>query len=115
MIPHCEFSIYKPFLHLLPPIILWDPLQQLKDVFPNGFLCPKCEGMESLLQTVVKWMDGIASDRTEPRKIYGRKGIVFLVGRVYKCTCSGHEVLSYHPGILTQINAPSLIPFKLWS
>ena len=54
-------------------------------------------------------------DRSEPRKIHGRGGVTILVGRVYKCTKLGHEVASYHPGILRQIKVPSLIPFRLWS
>lgn len=61
------------------------------------------------------WMDGVGSERTEPRKIHGRDGIVLLVGRCYKCFKKAHEVVGYHPGVLRQINASSLIPFRLWS
>ena len=60
-------------------------------------------------------MNGAESDRSEPRKIHGRDGITILVGRVYKCVKSGHEVVSYYPGILRQLKAKSLIPFRLWS
>ena len=42
----------------------------------------------------------MGSEHSEPRKIHGRDGIVLLVGRVYKCSQKGHEVVSYHPGIL---------------
>ena len=40
---------------------------------------------------------------------------VVLVRRDYKCFKKQHEVVSYHPGILRQMNAPSLILFRLWS
>ena len=61
-------------------------------------------------------MSGVESERTEPHKIYGRDGIVLLVRRRYKCFIKSHELVSYHPGILRQINnAPSLVPFRLWS
>ena len=56
----------------------------------------------------------MGSEHSEPRKIHGRDGIVLLVGRVYKCSQKGHEVVSYHPGILHQIKAQSLIMFRLW-
>ena len=61
-------------------------------------------------------MSGVESERTEPRKIHGRDGVVLLVGWRYKCFIKSHEVVSYHPGILRQINNdPSLVPFRLWS
>lgn len=59
------------------------------------------------------WKDGVESERSEPRKIHGRGRVVLLVGGVYKCSKIGHEVASYHPGILRQINAKSLIIFQL--
>ena len=59
------------------------------------------------------WMTCVGSDRTEPRKIHGRDGVVLLVGRHYKYFKKAHEVVSYHPSILRQINIPSLIPFRL--
>ena len=114
---HQEFSTNSPYLHLLPPILIWSPEEQFIEVFPNGFTCPKCDtdpGSSSLLYGC-GWMSGVESDRTEPRKIHGRDGVVLLVGRRYKCFKKSHEVVSYHPGILRQINAPSLIPFRLWS
>lgn len=60
-------------------------------------------------------MNGIGGERSQPRKIHGRDGVVILVGRVYKCEKAGHEVVAYHPDILRQIGTPSLIPFRLWS
>jgi hypothetical protein len=103
----------EPFLHLLPPIIIWAPLEQFKNILPNGLQCPKCETINSVLFGC-GWKDGVESERSEPRKIHGRDGIVLLVGRVYKCSKKGHEVASYHPGVLRQINAKSLIIFRLW-
>ena len=110
---HREFSTKTPFLHLLPPILIWAPVEQFNEVFPGGFLCPKCDS-SSVLHGY-GWMNGADTDRSEPRKIHGRDGITILVGRVYKCVKSGHDVVSYHPGILRQIKAKSLIPFRVWS
>ena len=89
-------------------------MEQFREIFPNGFLCPKCDSQSSSLLYGYDWIDGVGSDRAEPRKIHGRDGVV-LVGRRYKCFKKAHEVISYHPGILRQIKAPSLITFKLWS
>ena len=110
---HVESTTENPFLHLIPPVLIWAPVEQFKDVFPNGFTCPKCEKSSYLYG--YDWMNGIGSDRSEPRKIHGRNGVVILVGRVYKCSTAGHEVVGYHPGVIRQINAPSLIPFRLWA
>lgn len=110
---HQEYSVQEPFLHLLPPILVWAPVEQLKAAFPNGFLCPKCNSPS--ISDGFDWMNGIGKERSEPRKIHGRDGVVILVGRIYKCEKMGHEVVSYHPGILRQVGAPSLIPFRLWS
>lgn len=112
---HQELSTNHPYLHLLPPILIWAPMEQFKEVYPHGFTCPKCDSGSSSLLYGYDWMNGVGSDRTEPRKIHGRDGVVLLVGRRYKCFKKAHEVVSYHPGILRQINAPSLIPFRLWS
>ena len=75
--------------------------------------CPKCETANSALYGC-GWKDGVESERSEPRKIHGRGRVVLLVGRVYKCSKKGHEVAGYHPGILHQINAKSMIIFRLW-
>ena len=113
---HQEFSTINPYLHLLPPVLIWAPVEQFKEIFPNGFICPKCDTGSSSLLYGYGWMSGVESERTEPRKIHGRDGVVLLVGRRYKCFIKSHEVVSYHPGILRQINnAPSLVPFRLWS
>ena len=112
---HQEFSNNHPYLHLLPPILLWAPVEQFKESFPGGFYCPKCEPASCSILYGYGWMDGVGSERAEPRKIHGRDGIILLVGRRYKCSNLGHEVVGYHPGILRQLNAPSLTPFRLWS
>ena len=116
LISHIECTqegLQEPFLHLLPPLIIWAPLEQFKEIFSSGFKCPKCESTDSVLFGY-SWKDGVESGRSEPRKIHGQDGIVLLVGRVYKCSKKGHEVVSYHPGVLGQINAKSLIIFCLW-
>ena len=112
---HHEVTADQPYLHLIPPILIWSPVEQFKEVFPNGFNCPKCDPGSSSILYGHAWMSGVESERTEPRKIHGRDGIVLLVGRRYKCFKKSHEVVSYHPGILRQISAPALIPFRLWS
>ena len=112
---HHEVSPNHPYFHLLPPVLIWSPVEQFKEVFPNGFTCPKCDSGSSSILYGYDWMTGVESERTEPRKIHGRDGIVLLVGRRYKCFKKSHEVVGYHPGILRQINAPTLIPFRLWS
>ena len=109
---HREYSAKNPFLHLLPPILVWAPVEQYNGVLPDGFTCPRCDSSSILYG--FGWMNGIGRDRLQPRKIHGRDGVTILVGRIYKCMKSGHEVVSYHPGILRQL-ASSLIPFKLWS
>ena len=101
---HQEFSTDHPYLHLLPPVLIWAPVEQFSDFFPNGFHCPKCDSLCSSRLYGYDWMDGVGSERTEPRKIHGRDGVVLLVGRRYKCGKMAHEVISYHPGILRQLN-----------
>ena len=114
---HQEFSTDHPFLHLLPPVLIWAPVEQFRDVFPDGFYCPKCDSPSSSNLYGYEWMDGVESERMEPRKIHGRDGVVLLVGRRYKCTKMKHEVVSYHPGVLRQLNTPGplLTPFRLWA
>ena len=51
-------------------------------------------------------------ERSEPRKIHGMCGVTLLVSRVYACT-KNHEVLGYHPGILSEIPI-CFVPFRLW-
>ena len=90
-------------------------MEHFKEVFLNGFTSPKCDPGSSSLLYGYSWMSGVESERTEPHKIiHGRDGVV-LVRQDYKCFKKQHEVVSYHPGILRQMNAPSLIPFRLLS
>lgn len=105
---HSEYSVEEPFLHLLPPVLIWAPIEQFK----ISLVCPKCESSSQLYGH--DWMNG-RTDRSDPRKVHGRDGPVILVGGVYKCMKMGHETVSYHPGILRQFKTPLLIPFRLWS
>ena len=91
-----------PALFLMPPVILWSPVEEFS-FLSNPIRCPKCEN-GSLLKPS-RWQNGLQGDHSEPRKIHGVDGPVLLVGRVYKCE---------HPGVLRQIPAQSLIPFRLW-
>ena len=38
---HQELSTNHLYLHLLPPVLIWEPVEQFKEVFPHGFVCPK--------------------------------------------------------------------------
>ena len=84
---HYEYSTQDPYLHLLPPIFIWAPLEQFKTI---SFLCPKFDSSSPLFG--FSWMNGIGTERSQPRKIHGRDGVVILVGRVYKCKEVGHKV-----------------------
>lgn len=101
-----------PLMFALPPIILWSPLEQFA-FLKKTIVCPKCSSawVNSTL-CPSGWRDGKRGPRSEPRKLYGFKCIVLLVGRVYKC-CKGHEVLGYNPAILREIPV-CFIPFRLW-
>lgn len=100
-----------PLMYLMPPVILWSPLEQFP-VFKGKLNCPKCPSSGGTLLHASGWRDGSKGRRSEPRKIYGEDGIVLLVGRVYTCT-KGHEVVGYHPSILRNIPT-CFIPFNLW-
>ena len=110
-------GVQNPLLHLMPHIIIWAPGEQFPHLFPNGLKCPKCHNEnadESSPLCAVGWRDGRGPARSEPRKIHGTDGVVLLVGRVYKCTKQGHEILSYNAGLLQQIPTAYLVPFQLW-
>lgn len=100
-----------PEMYLMPPLILWSPLEQFNKV---KIACPKCSvaGVADVSLHARGWRDGMGGTRSEPRKVYGVNGVTLLVGRVYACS-KGHEVVGYHPGILKAIPA-CFIPFKLW-
>lgn len=108
--PSCE-----PIAFLSPPVILWSPLEQLRDLLQVPVFCPKCviAGQDSVPLYSAGWHTGTQGERSEPRKIYGADGITLLVGRIYKCTSRGHEVIGYHPFIL-QCIPQCFIPFQLW-
>ena len=107
-----QIDLQDPISLVTPPIILWSPLEQFKDVLDDkqGWQCPKCSEMNNL--KAVGWRDGSSGPRSEPRKTYGANGVTLLVGRVYRCS-KGHEVLGYHPQIVRRIEA-CFVPFRLW-
>lgn len=109
-----EESVKSPILYLLPPIILWSPVEQFQGTARIKLFCPKCIqlGEATITLSANGWRDAMHGERSEPRKVYGSDGITLLVGRVYKCS-HGHEVVGYHPGLLEQIPA-CFIPFRLW-
>lgn len=54
---HREYSAKNPFLHLLPPILVWAPVEQYNGVLPDGFTCPRCDSSSILYG--FGWMNGI--------------------------------------------------------
>ena len=102
--------IHAPLAFLLPPLILWSPLEQFRGIIHGEICCPKCDGNIPLHQ--IDWRDGTNGERSEPRQTHGCDGVTLLVGRVYECT-NKHEVLAYHLNIIKQIPG-SFVPFKLW-
>ena len=103
--------VHTPLAFLLPPLILWSPLEQFHGIISGQFCCPKCTDQNVRLHARA-WRDGTCGERSEPRKIHGCDGVTLLVGRLYECD-NKHEVLAYHPDIIKQI-PESFIPFKLW-
>ena len=93
---------------LMPACMLWSPLEQ----YPTAYFCPKCTSTSAVGLTPVRWQDG-SSSTAAPRMIHGYNGPVFLVGRVYKCS-KGHDILGYHPALISQVPVQEAIPFELW-
>ena len=93
---------------LMPPFILWSPLEQ----FPFVYHCPKCLPKSNVDLRPIRWQDG-SNQQSTPRKIHGINGPILLLGRVYKCI-NGHEVLAYHPGLIDQVPIQESVPFALW-
>ena len=108
-------TVHKPSLSSSTPASLDMGTRRTVQGSFSTWICPKCDSESSSLLYSYDWTTGVGSDRTEPRKIHGRDGVVLLVGRCYKCFEKAHEVVSHHPSILRQINVPSVIPFRLWS
>lgn len=100
-----------PEMYLMPPIIVWSPLEQFSMI---NFECPKCGALDihGITLHARGWRDGMSGPRSDPRKIYGVHSITLLVCRVYACS-KNHEVLGCHPGILRAIPT-CFVPFKLW-
>ena len=100
-----------PEMYLMPPIILWSPLEQFPKI---KVVCPKCTmlNVPNIPLHARGWRNGMGGLRSDPRKIYGVYGITLLVCRVYACS-KNHEVVGYHPGILKEIPT-CFVPFKLW-
>jgi len=95
------------------PVLMWSPMEQYSDLFPNGVKCPKCNsgGNGECALYCKGWKDGSQVTSSEPRVIHDVDGIVLLVGRVYHCN---HTVVAHSPGIINQFPITSLIPFRLW-
>ena len=110
-VPLDKNALLEPHLFLMPPVMIWSPLEQFHSQLVNGLLCPTCEDAQPLQPH--GWRDG-SKERLEPRKIHGIAGTILLVGRIYKCT-KGHESVGYNPKILEQIPLLNMVvPFCLW-
>ena len=110
-IPLDKNALLEPQLFLMPPVMIWSPLEQFHSQLVSGFLCPTCEDAQPLQPH--GWRDG-SKERLEPRKIHGMGGTILLVGRIYKCS-KGHEIVGYNPKILEQIPLQHMaVPFCLW-
>jgi len=105
-------AVTEPLLYLMPPVLMWSPIEQYSDLFPNGVKCPKCGNDDGTLSST-GWKDGSQGTSSEPRVIHDVNGIMLLVGRVYWCI-NNHTVAAHTPGIIKQFPIPSLIPFRLW-
>ena len=100
-----------PITFVMPPCILWSPVEQ----YPSDYTCPKCTSNLIDLQMTLRparWQDG-SNPQSTPRKIHGVDGPIIVISRVYRCP-KGHEVLGYHPNILSQVPLQEVIPFALW-
>ena len=98
---------------LTPPVIVWDPLLQCSEVFPNGLCCPhESHASQPSLLFPRKWKDG-HSDKQLPRKLYGEDCVVLLMSRVYVCK-DWHEIAAHDPAVLEHLSAVNYkIPFAL--
>lgn len=92
----------------LPEVIIWDPLQQ----FPAMIKIVTCNerGCGSEMK-LVAWQDG-SVQRLNPRCLYGSRGCVVLVCKIYRCP-KGHLLTSCDIRVLQQIGGSIPIPFIL--
>ena len=91
----------------LPPVIIWNPLQQYRIYFPRGIKCPICE--ERLF--IRSWNTG-KDISTQPRILHDIDCVVLLVGLYYSCP-NKHNIISYDPRLLCLILDKTEIPFSL--
>ena len=98
-----------PELSLMPPFILWSPLEQFGESYGITFTCPKCDVIPSELKAV-GWQCGLKGSSTNPRVIHSVDSAVLVVGRTYRCS-SSHTVLAYHPDLMQKL-PKSLVPFQ---
>jgi len=80
-------AVSEPLLYLMPPVLMWSPMEQYSDLFPNGVKCPKCNscGNDDGTLSCIGWKDGSQGTSAEPRVIHDVDRIMLLVGRVYWC------------------------------
>ena len=95
---------------ILPPVIFWNPIQELPSVFSNEVSCNR-ENYKASLKFHL-WRYG-QSDRTKSRLIHGLTCDIVLVSCTYRCSY-GHEVFSTDPIILDAIREKDVIPFILF-
>ena len=69
-----ESYVQTPLMYLMPPIILWSPLEQFSMMKTKLCTCPKCNSGEVILHPST-WRDGTKSRRSEltSQSLWGRR------------------------------------------
>ena len=88
---------------LLPDISIWDPIND--EGIDSSFTCPHCsvDGSSSILTTTILWEIG-KSNALVPKTVWDQGWVCLIVGRIYSCVVQ-HKIVSYHAGILNQIDS----------
>ena len=68
------------------------------------------DGSSSILTTTNEWKTG-KSNALIPRTVWYQGWVRLIVGRIYSCVAQ-HKIVSYHAGILNQIDS-DFLPFIL--
>lgn len=63
-------SVKHPIMYLFPPVILWSPLEQFRDIQRIDTMCRKCVslGHNDISLHATGWRNGPHGEQSEPRK-----------------------------------------------
>ena len=92
----------------LPPVIIWNPLQQYPTYFPRGMKFPICE--ERLF--IGSWNTRKTYQHNQEYYMILTVCMVLLVGLYYSCS-NKHNIISYDPHLLCLILGKTEISFSL--